>query len=98
MSQSDLGSALGLTFQQVQKYEKGVNRVGSGRLQDIAEKLQCPMSYFFDGMDSADGVAEATSFFDTRGAVELAQAFAKIKSSKMRAALLELARVMAEGK
>src|SRR5579863_10584435 len=49
MSQAKLGKALGLTFQQVQKYEKGVNRIGAGRLQQLAGILQVPVEYFFEG-------------------------------------------------
>jgi transcriptional regulator with XRE-family HTH domain len=49
MSQEKLGDALGLTFQQVQKYEKGANRIGASRLQQIAHILQVPVSFFFDG-------------------------------------------------
>ena len=49
MSQEKLGDALGLTFQQVQKYEKGTNRIGASRLQQISNSLQVPVSFFFDG-------------------------------------------------
>src|SRR5690349_17989111 len=64
MSQEKLGDALGLTFQQVQKYEKGANRIGASRLQQIAHILQVPVSFFFEGAPSApgaqvDGMAEA---------------------------------------
>ena len=55
MSQEKLGDMLGLTFQQVQKYEKGVNRVGAGRLLDIAAILQVPVAYFYEGLPTGDG-------------------------------------------
>ena len=55
MSQEKLGDALGLTFQQVQKYEKGANRIGASRLQQIAHILQVPVSFFFDGAPTAPG-------------------------------------------
>ena len=55
MSQEKLGDALGLTFQQVQKYEKGANRIGASRLQQIAHILQVPVSFFFDGAPNAPG-------------------------------------------
>ena len=65
MSQEKLGEALGLTFQQVQKYEKGTNRVGASRLQQISEILQVPVSFLFDGGPSgvanADGFSEGSS-------------------------------------
>ena len=51
MSQERLGEALGLTFQQVQKYERGANRVGASRLYDLSRVLEVPVSYFFDDMD-----------------------------------------------
>ena len=63
MSQEKLGEALGLTFQQVQKYEKGTNRVGASRLQQISEILQVPVSFLFDGgpsgMVNGEGLAKA---------------------------------------
>ena len=65
MSQEKLGEALGLTFQQVQKYEKGTNRVGASRIQQISEILQVPVSFLFEGgpsgTASAEGFAEGTS-------------------------------------
>ena len=65
MSQEKLGEALGLTFQQVQKYEKGTNRVGASRLQQISEILQVPVSFLFDGGPSgvvnSEGFSEGSS-------------------------------------
>src|ERR1700751_5539195 len=68
MSQEKLGGALGLTFQQVQKSEKGTNRIGASRLQQISHTLQVPVSFFFEGaptlhpqQTSADGAAIAPS-------------------------------------
>src|SRR6187455_1914404 len=57
MSQEKLGDALGLTFQQVQKYEKGTNRIGASRLQQISEVLQVPVSFFFEGVPNATAAA-----------------------------------------
>src|SRR5260370_1858108 len=57
MSQEKLGDALGLTFQQVQKYEKGTNRIGASRLQNISHILQVPVSFFFEGTPTLPGVA-----------------------------------------
>ena len=90
MSQEKLGEALGLTFQQVQKYEKGTNRVGASRLQQIAHILQVPVSFFFDGAPNAPGqtqdeFAEAPSpayvsdFLATSDGLALTMAFMGIK-------------------
>src|ERR1700754_4961781 len=62
MSQEKLGDALGLTFQQVQKYEKGANRIGASRLQQIAQILQVPVSFFFEGARAAPGLQQADGF------------------------------------
>src|SRR5436309_684562 len=59
MSQEKLGDSLGLTFQQVQKYEKGTNRIGASRLQQISHILQVPVSFFFDGAPTGGAVAES---------------------------------------
>src|SRR3954451_131683 len=64
MSQEKLGDALGLTFQQVQKYEKGTNRIGASRLQQISHILQVPVAFFFE--DASDGTARRVSVEDTR--------------------------------
>ena len=61
MSQEKLGEALGLTFQQVQKYEKGTNRVGASRIQQISEILQVPVSFLFEGGPSGTASAEASA-------------------------------------
>ena len=65
MSQEKLGDALGLTFQQVQKYEKGTNRVGASRLQQISEILQVPVSFLFDGGPS--GLVGAATCWKSAG-------------------------------
>jgi len=101
MSQEKLGDALGLTFQQVQKYEKGTNRIGASRLQDIAKTLQVPPSFFFDGgpADGAplDGFAEAPSsqyvvdFISSVEGLQLNRAFASIKDPKIRKRIVDLA-------
>ena len=60
MSQTNLADALGLTFQQVQKYEKGTNRIGASRLQHICQILQVPVAFFFEGMPGVPGAPQAT--------------------------------------
>src|SRR2546429_4777702 len=82
MSQEKLGDALDLTFQQVQKYEKGTNRIGASRLQHIAQILQVPVSFFFEGGPAAEGSRGASvaspsyvsDFLATRDGLALAKA------------------------
>ena len=101
MSQEKLGDALGLTFQQVQKYEKGANRIGASRLQQIAHILQVPVSFFFDGAPSVPGyqptgLAEAPSpayvsdFLATSDGLALTKAFMGIKNAKLRRRIVDL--------
>jgi transcriptional regulator with XRE-family HTH domain len=102
MSQEKLGDALGLTFQQVQKYEKGTNRIGASRLQQISHILQVPVSFFVDGapiiagMPRAEGVSEAPSpayvsdFLATSDGLALTKAFMRIDDSKLRRRIVDL--------
>jgi transcriptional regulator with XRE-family HTH domain len=99
MSQEKLGEALGLTFQQVQKYEKGTNRVGASRLQQISEILQVPVSFLFDGGPSGapngegfEGASPAyvSDFLATSEGLALTRAFTRIADSKMRRSIVEL--------
>ena len=102
MSQEKLGDALGLTFQQVQKYEKGTNRIGASRLQQISQILQVPVSFFFEGAPDVpmatrtDGMAEAPSpayvadFLATSDGLALTKAFMRIDDSKLRRRIVDL--------
>jgi transcriptional regulator with XRE-family HTH domain len=99
MSQEKLGDALDLTFQQVQKYEKGTNRIGASRLQAISNILQVPVSFFFEGaphLPGHSGTGEAPSpayvsdFLATTDGLSLTKSFMKIKSGKMRRRIVEL--------
>ena len=99
MSQEKLGDALGLTFQQVQKYEKGTNRIGASRLQQIAQILQVPVSFFFEGAPDLiplDGMKEAPSptyvsdFLATSEGLALTKAFMRIKEPKLRRRIVDL--------
>jgi transcriptional regulator with XRE-family HTH domain len=101
MSQEKLGDALGLTFQQVQKYEKGTNRIGASRLQQISNILQVPVSFFFEGVphipgERHSGLGEAPSpayvsdFLATSDGLSLTKAFMRIKNSKMRRRIVDL--------
>ena len=95
LSQTKLADALGLTFQQVQKYEKGTNRVGASRLAQIAEILQVPVSWFFEGSGlkarKSDGSENAIDkFIATTDGVALVRAFTAIPDAKVRRAIVEL--------
>lgn len=101
MSQEKLGDSLSLTFQQVQKYEKGTNRIGASRLQQISGTLQVPVSFFFEGAPHApgqivSGMTEAPSpayisdYLATSDGLSLTKAFMRIKSSKVRRRIVEL--------
>jgi transcriptional regulator with XRE-family HTH domain len=101
MSQEKLGEALGITVQQVQKYEKGVNRIGASRLHKLAGILGVPINYFFDAHDGSGlisgeekGQPDPSPFAD-RETIELVMAFGRIRSPDVRRALLDLARAAA---
>ncbi|HEY5338980.1 MAG TPA: helix-turn-helix transcriptional regulator [Rhizomicrobium sp.] len=108
MSQERLGEMLGLTFQQVQKYEKGVNRIGAGRLFEIAHILGMPIQDFFDGLSSLLESGAASGFADTESSppvmefissgegLQLSMAFMKIKDAKVRKRMLDLIKSMSD--
>ena len=96
MSQTDLANRIGITFQQVQKYEKGVNRVGAGRLTRIAEVLGVPVAFLFGATEApagspGEGANAAFAFLETAGALRLVHAYADIKNPRIRRALVTLA-------
>jgi transcriptional regulator with XRE-family HTH domain len=100
MSQTKPGDALGLTFQQVQKYERGTNRVGAGRLQQLAHILQVPVPFFFEGLPlpsetSSEEGAYVADFLATSDGLSLAKYFMRIKNSKLRHCVVELAEQIA---
>lgn len=109
MSQERLGEALGLTFQQVQKYEKGTNRVGASRIQQIAEILDVPVSFLFDGGPGANGVngaagfsegaspAYVSDFLATSEGLALIRAFTRISSPKLRRSIVDMVEQIAAG-
>src|SRR6202007_1933189 len=89
MSQEKLGDALGLTFQQVQKYEKGTNRIGASRLQQIAHILQVPVSFFFEDLPlPSEALSEEGAYIDdflaTSDGLSLTKYFMCIKDPKLR--------------
>jgi transcriptional regulator with XRE-family HTH domain len=99
MSQTDLGAELGITFQQIQKYEKGTNRIGAGRLQRIAEVLDVPVSVFFaDGSGGpARGRDSLFELVDTGAALRLLRAYSRIPDPQVKQALASLAEKIASG-
>lgn len=106
MSQEKLGEHLGITFQQIQKYEKGANRIGASRLQEIASVLNTPVSFFFDdapstGRKSAEGFSDTESanyvvdFLSSSEGLQLNRAFVKIRDPKVRRKIVEMVRALA---
>lgn len=103
-SQTDLGAAVGVTFQQVQKYEKGTNRIGASRLQQISQFLQVPMTFFFEGLpgptrvrDGGFAAAELVNgFFTLPYAAELARHYIAIPHGVQRRLIVDLARIAAD--
>ena len=99
MSQEKLGDALGLTFQQVQKYEKGVNRVGAGRLVRVAEALDVPVSFFFGATDAGSEDTRAIlGFLDTSYSLRLLRAFSRIPHGEVQRAVVDLVESIAPDK
>jgi len=102
MSQVKLGEALGVTFQQVQKYEKGLNCVGASRLSKVADILGVPVSYFFKDQkhpssdDDSNGGNELTRFIGTEEGRALNQAFIGISSASLRKRIINLVRSVAD--
>jgi transcriptional regulator with XRE-family HTH domain len=95
LSQTELGALIGVTFQQIQKYEKGANRVASGRLHRLCEALDVPITFFYaavaDEDANTDSVDVGLGFLETAGAVRLVRAFSRVKDPEMRRTLVELA-------
>jgi transcriptional regulator with XRE-family HTH domain len=104
MSQEKLGEKLGITFQQIQKYEKGTNRIGASRLQQIASVLSVPVSFFFEGAPVPDAAANAgaaptspayvSDFLATADGLALTKAFMKVKDPKVRRRIVDLVEAM----
>jgi len=105
ISQERLAEALGLTFQQVQKYERGANRISASKLYEIARALQVPIGWFFEGLsdptvnNGAERGAEtpfAHSFLTTQEGIDLANLFPKVTRRRVRRRLVDLVRAMVE--
>jgi transcriptional regulator with XRE-family HTH domain len=106
MSQADIAEALGLTFQQVQKYEKGTNRISASRLQRLCQVLQVPVAFFFEGAPRAIGLPEplegkaespayVSDFLATSDGMALVKAFMRIGDAKLRRAIVALVQQVA---
>ena len=110
MSQEKLGESLGLTFQQVQKYEKGTNRIGASRLYKISQILTVPVNFFFENMpkteenDEKHGFAENSSdsfaydFMNSAEGFQQGQAFSMVKDVRIRRRIIELVRSLSDNK
>jgi transcriptional regulator with XRE-family HTH domain len=101
LSQESLGHALGITFEQVQRYETGIDRIGAGRLQQIAEILKVPILFFFGGAFSTTSNHEGGSdvvvdFLETAYSLRLVQAFRRIKDRHIRQSIVELVEHIAD--
>jgi transcriptional regulator with XRE-family HTH domain len=103
VGQEKLGDSLGVTFQQVQKYEKGTNRISASRLQQIANFLSVPVPYFFEDQPPEHGTSKTnadhdngTDFLSSPQAFRLNSAFTRIKDNNVRRAVIALVRALAD--
>lgn len=108
LSQEVVGNAIGVTFQQIQKYERGANRMGSSRLYEFSKILKVPVSYFFDGFEREEGhendymMAESTTpefeheQLTSRETMEMMRAYYKIASPRVRKSVFDMVKALAE--
>jgi transcriptional regulator with XRE-family HTH domain len=104
MSQTKLADAVGLTFQQIQKCEKGANRISASRLQEIAGILQVPIGFFFEGAPDLSGLSKGTAsspdyvseFLATRDGLALIKAFAQVRNEQSRRCVVSLVKAIAD--
>lgn len=96
LSQGDLGEKLGVSFQQVQKYEKGVNRIGASRLQQIAKILEVPVTFFYEG-DAKAREVESLLFLDSNFSMRLLKAYSSIKDHAVQKHFVTLMESIANG-
>lgn len=107
-SQSELGGSLGVTFQQIQKYENGTNRIGAGRLQSISNLFNVPITFFFEGMpeqpattnntEEQGEIANLIRFLNSSEGIELARAFTKIQDAFVRQTIIDLIQALGNNK
>jgi transcriptional regulator with XRE-family HTH domain len=98
LSQSGLGEKLGVSFQQVQKYEKGANRVGASRLQQIATALDVPVTFFYDDSDGKSREVESLLFLDSAFSLRLLRAYNSIEDQAVRRQMVSLMETIADRK
>lgn len=104
LSQEKLGESLGVTFQQIQKYEKGANRISASKMQKISEILETPVAFFFEdtGKSVSEGLSEPESsdyvidFLSSADGLQLNKAFAKIKDQKVRKRIVDLVKSLSD--
>ena len=110
MSQEKLGKALGITFQQIQKYEKGMNRIGASKMQQISSALNVPVSFFFEdapivgggqagavtGMAEASSTSYVVDFLSSSEGIQLNRAFVRITNPAVRKKVVELVKTLAD--
>jgi transcriptional regulator with XRE-family HTH domain len=104
MSQSKLADAIGLTFQQVQKYEKGTNRMGASRLMQIAHVLEVPVTFFFEGAPGQPKISRTApspdfvaQFLSKEDGLALTRAFMRLRDAKVRRSIVHLVENIADG-
>jgi transcriptional regulator with XRE-family HTH domain len=90
LSQSELGEKLGVSFQQVQKYEKGVNRVGASRLQQIAEALGVDLTFFYEGNSKAEREVDSLLFLDSSFSLRLLRAYTAVENQAVQRQFVSL--------
>lgn len=101
LSQDQLGAAIGLSFQQVQKYERGANRIGASRLYEMSKVLQTPISFFFENLNNQELKEESNASYQAdpameRETLELMRAYHQIEDPKQRKKILKLVQVVAQ--
>lgn len=98
MSQAALGEALGVTVQQIQKYEEGADRIGSGRLPEVAKVLECDVMEFYVSSNNDGKIADAplSTFMATQDGVAIIKAMLKIKNQALRRTVIDIAEKLAE--
>lgn len=97
LTQHDLASTLGISYQQVQKYETGANRVSAGRLYDLSQRLGCHVGYFFDGLEPSAAMPELGHGGQNRTTIELARNFNRLPTGAVKGAISSLVRALADG-
>jgi transcriptional regulator with XRE-family HTH domain len=96
LSQTELGNALQVSFQQVQKYEKGTNRISAGRLQELAQVLNVPVTFFFEDLAGPTGGSKISEMLESVYAIRLLKAFSKIRDRNVQRTAVELIEAMTD--